>query len=206
MDTSGYGPPPNNRVVFDNIKKTANRKHYWLTGPPIFNDSQLNHLQAMVDAENSPALVAGIRSDDVKPAVRRSKVLWLNVQDHRWVYEIIWAESHKANQLFEFDVVPMHDTMQLARYDAEEEGFFDWHTDVFQNDLTRKISISVPLNNQSDYEGGVLEFRESASISRPPQIAGQPVMFPSWLQHRVTPVTRGKRYSLVAWIRGPNWR
>jgi predicted 2-oxoglutarate/Fe(II)-dependent dioxygenase YbiX len=39
-----------------------------------------------------------------------------------------------------------------------------------------------------------------------PQLAGVPIMFPSWMIHRVTPVKVGKRYSLVAWIREPNWR
>ena len=44
-------------------------------------------------------------------------------------------------------------------------------TDVFQNDLTRKISITVPLNDDTEYEGGQLEFRESASPTSAPRRA-----------------------------------
>ena len=140
------------------------------------------------------------------PDQRRTKVRWLNVVEQAWVYEIVWAQAMQANQLFQFDVVPFHDTIQLARYDAEDQGFFRWHADTTSNDLTRKISISVPLSDPAEYEGGVLEFNENGAIYKPPQQAGAPIMFPSWLLHRVTPVTRGRRYSLVAWIRGPAWR
>jgi PKHD-type hydroxylase len=72
--------------------------------------------------------------------------------------------------------------------------------------MTRKISISIPLNDASEYEGGVLELNQGSTIVRMNQKAGLPVIFPSWLTHRVSPVTRGRRYSLVAWVRGPNWR
>jgi PKHD-type hydroxylase len=108
--------------------------------------------------------------------------------------------------VFQFDVVPFHDTIQLARYDAEEQGFFRWHADTTSTDLTRKLTIVVPLSDPSDYEGGTLEFDEGGAIRRPEQRPGVPVMFPSWLLHRVTPVTRGRRYSMAAWIRGPAWR
>ena len=131
---------------------------------------------------------------------------WLNVVEHGWVYEILWAQALQANQLFEYELVPFHDTIQVARYDAEDQGFFRWHADTIPSDMTRKISILVPLSEASDYEGGVLEFNENGAIRSPPQRPGAPIMFPSWLLHRVTPVTRGRRYSLVAWIRGPAWR
>jgi PKHD-type hydroxylase len=196
-----------NRPVLEGRKITAGRLHYWVSGTPIFSPEQLEQLKSIVDTNNSPALVEG--DPDPKKALqedaRRTRVCWLTVDKYRWVYEIIWSEANKANALFRFDLVPMRDTIQLARYDAAEKGFFQWHTDTIPSDLTRKISITVPLNDSSEYEGGVLEFN-GGGIQRPPQIAGAPIMFPSWLLHRVTEVISGKRYSLVAWIRGPNWR
>jgi PKHD-type hydroxylase len=96
--------------------------------------------------------------------------------------------------------------IQLACYDAREAGFFKWHADTVPSDMTRKISISVPLSDPAEYDGGSLELNQGTSIITVEQLAGVPIIFPSWLIHRVTPVTRGRRYSLVAWIRGPNWR
>ncbi len=197
-------PPSTSPVVLAGRQKTAGRSHYWLSGSPIFNVQQLANLKALVDEENSEALIEGGPGTKARRDLRRTRVRWLNPSAHKWVYQIIWTEANKANQLFDFDVVPMHDTIQLARYDADESGFFDWHADTIPSDLTRKISISVPLNSDNEFEGGQFEF--GGSGRNPRQIAGRPIMFPSWLLHRVTPVTRGRRYSLVAWIRGPNWR
>lgn len=195
-------------VVLEGKQRAAGRNNYFVTGTPIFSPEQIGLLRALVDAENTQALVEGY-DGPLKgglEAHRRTRVRWLNPVEHRWVYEIIWDQAGKANELFRFDVVPMHDTIQLARYDAEDQGFFRWHSDTVPSDLTRKISISVPLNNDDEFEGGSLEFNENGAIHAVPQRAGCPVMFPSWLLHRVSPVTAGKRYSLVAWIRGPAWR
>lgn len=205
MTGAAGSPGAANQAVVDSRKLTAGRMHFWVSGPPIFTSAQCAELISLIEAENEPAMVEGDPAYQHRADARRTRIRWLDVDRHRWVYEIIWIEANKANGLFQFDVVPMHDTIQLAMYDAAEQGFFRWHTDIIPSDLTRKISISVPLNNASEFEGGVLEFNFGA-IQRPPQIAGSPIMFPSWVLHRVTPVTRGKRYSLVAWIRGPNWR
>lgn len=197
-------------VVLEGKQRAAGRSHYFLTTQtPVFSGEQINLLRALVDAENSPAGVEGYRTDNLPggtEAHRRTRVRWLNVVEHTWAYEIVWEQARQANQLLQLDVVPMHDTMQLARYDADEQGFFRWHSDTVPEDMTRKMSISVPLSDPAEYDGGVMEFNENGAISNVPQRAGCPVVFPSWLLHRITPVTRGRRYSLVAWIRGPAWR
>ncbi|WP_369809252.1 2OG-Fe(II) oxygenase [Oceanicoccus sp. KOV_DT_Chl] len=71
--------------------------------------------------------------------------------------------------------------------------------------MRRKISISIPLNDPSEYEGGELQFNAGGLLLTPDQEKGKALMFPSWMMHRVTPVTLGRRYSMVVWIHGPNW-
>jgi len=197
-------------VVEEGKRRAAGRDNYFVTSrTAVFTPEQMAGLRSLVDAENVEAAVEGYGYDEsnaLERGQRRTRVRWLNPGEHGWVYEIIWREASAANQLFQFDVVPFYDTIQLARYDAEDQGFFRWHADTVPSDLTRKLTIVVPLSEPADYEGGVLEFDENGAIRRPPQRPGAPVMFPSWLLHRVTPVTRGRRYSLVAWIRGPAWR
>ncbi len=197
-------------VVAEARRRAAGRDNYFVTSStPVFAPEQLSRLRSLVDAESVEAGLEGygIDGNDSRiPDQRRTRVRWLNIVEHSWVYEILWAQVLQANQLFEFELVPFHDTVQVARYDAEDQGFFRWHADTIPSDMTRKISIVVPLSDPADYEGGVLEFNENGAIRRPPQQPGAPIMFPSWLLHRVTPVTRGRRYSLVAWIRGPAWR
>ena len=196
---------PNNDAVMASRERTAGRRYFWVGGTPIFSPDQIAELKSIVDNDSAPALLEGGGENIERPETRRTRVHWLNLQEYPWVYELIWTQANQANALFQFDVLPMQDTIQLAVYDSSEQGHFEWHTDIVASDLTRKISITVPLNNGDEFEGGELEFHVGA-IQRAPQIAGAPVMFPSWLLHRVTPVTSGKRYSLVAWIRGPGWR
>jgi len=197
-------------AVLEGKRRAAGRSHYFLTTQtPVFNPGQISLLRGLVDAENAPAGIEGYGTDNLpggETAHRRTRVRWLNVVEHAWAYEIIWSQALQANELLQLDVVPLHDTIQLARYDAEEQGFFRWHSDTVPEDMTRKISISVPLSEPAEYDGGQFEFNENGAITVVPQHAGCPVIFPSWLLHRVSPVTRGSRYSLVAWIRGPAWR
>lgn len=185
---------------------TAGRPNYYLKGPRCFDDGQLSLLRDWVDQHGAPAEVMAAGVQKSVPDIRRTRVCWLPMDSHRWAYELVWTIATTANQLLRFDLAPVPEQIQLARYDADESGFFEWHADTVPSDLTRKLSISVPLNPATDYDGGVLELNQGTAVIRAEQEPGAPIIFPSWLIHRVTPVTRGRRYSLVAWVRGPNWR
>ena len=95
--------------------------------------------------------------------------------------------------------------MQLTTYLSENLGTYDWHQD-YNADISRKLSIVVQLSNPSDYEGGELEI-----LAHEPKISIQKkrgfiTIFPSYTVHRVTPVTKGTRQSLVAWVSGPKFK
>lgn len=185
---------------------TAGRPNYYLKGPRCFDDAQLQQLRDLVDTQGAPAEVMSQGVQKTVDYVRRTRVCWLPMDSHRWAYDLVWSIATAANQLLRFDIAPVPEQIQLARYDADESGFFEWHADTVPSDMTRKISISVPLNPPGEYAGGVLELNQGTAVIPTTQEPGVPIIFPSWLIHRVTPVTRGRRYSLVAWIRGPNWR
>jgi PKHD-type hydroxylase len=68
----------------------------------------------------------------------------------------------------------------------------------------RKISMTLLLSDPSTFEGGELEFMDEGRMLKLQQ--GQAVFFASWLQHRVKPVTKGERYSLVMWFGGPPFK
>jgi PKHD-type hydroxylase len=185
---------------------TAGRPNYFLTGPRVLDDQQLATLRARVDLAGIPAPVMGHQGQKVVADVRRTLICWLDREADRWVYDLLWTVATTVNQLLRYDIAGTSEEIQLARYDAGEAAFFTWHADTVPGDMTRKISISIPLNAPVEYEGGLLELNQGSNVARPPQEPGVPIIFPSWLIHRVTPVTRGSRYSLVAWVRGPNWR
>tara|TARA_B100000902_G_C27255081_1_gene887394 strand:- start:201 stop:893 length:693 start_codon:yes stop_codon:yes gene_type:complete len=130
---------------------------------------------------------------------------------------------------WDYDVSDM-ESWQYTQYEAQEDkptgDFYTWHTDSgadpYPNGTIRKISCSVQLSDPDDYEGGHFQWIESNRIfdrikqrdgtfqidefihTAPfsGQELGSLIVFPSWLHHQVTPVTRGIRKSLVVWNTG----
>jgi PKHD-type hydroxylase len=144
----------------------------------------------------------------VDAEIRRSQIVFLNTRDeYQWVYERIWGAAQEFNRRFVgVDISGIEGNVQLTRYDSADRGFYNWHTDFARTAPNRKISITVQLSGPEDYDGGDLELFFDREPYRAERTRGALIAFPSFVLHRVTPVTRGTRWSLVAWIAGPRWR
>ena len=142
---------------------------------------------------------------------RKSDVVWLEDQ---WVYDLIWPYMASANEQAGWNYeISAAESCQLTRY--TKGGFYSWHKDgigshneVFTNPdnkflhgNTRKLSMSIILND--DFESGDFEVYKG-DVPKLPK--GSVIVFPSFIDHRVAPVTKGTRYSLVAWFLGPPFK
>jgi PKHD-type hydroxylase len=139
--------------------------------------------------------------------VRRSQVVFLG-SEHKygWLYDRLWAAAQECNRLFFcVNIGGVEANVQLARYDSANRGFYDWHTDFAGIRPLRKLSVSIQLSSSEDYEGGDLELLYGTEPHKMDRSKGAFIVFPSFMLHRVTPVTRGARWSLVAWILGNRW-
>ena len=134
---------------------------------------------------------------------RKSDIVWTKEQ---WVYDLISPYMLTANEQagWKYNIVAAQDC-QITRY--TKDGFYNWHvdgigshTELDGEGTTRKLSMSIILN--SDYEGGDFEMR-GLDNQVPRLEEGSIIVFPSFAEHRVTPVTEGIRYSLVSWFVGP---
>lgn len=171
--------------------------------PACFTAEETKLIIAEANLDLMDGTVSGKNQDE---DIRRSKVHWLNKQKFKWAYDKIWAVVEEVNsENFGFDVEKFEGRLQVARYHAENQGFYTWHMDNGAKTGGRKISISVQLSDPSGYQGGDLEFFYTNKVKKADKALGTVVAFPSWVMHRVTPVTEGTRYSMVAWIVGERW-
>ena len=160
-------------------------------------------------AEHAELLAEGrLAAGNTDAQIRRSQITMLGQErKYDWLYQRIWDAAQECNRLFFcVDVVGVEANIQLARYDSSNSGFYDWHTDFAGIRPLRKLSISIQLSRPEDYEGGNLELMYGPQPRMLDRTRGAFLIFPSFMLHRVTPVTRGVRWSLVAWILGRRWR
>ena len=141
-------------------------------------------------------------------SLRRSTISWINFNEMPEMYKSIqWTLGKANNNFFGFDGIAMSEPAQFTQYKSGGEHY-GWHMDsdiLGKNEPpVRKISMSIVLVPPTDYEGGAMEFEKAGKVLHLNQ--GQAVFFASFLQHRVLPVTKGIRYSLVQWFTGPSFR
>ena len=151
--------------------------------------------------------------------IRISDVVWTTDQ---WIYDTIWPYMQEANERagWKYDIRGA-ESMQITRY--KKGGFYYFHKDgrgdhlsvydlpdnKFKHGHVRKLSMTVLLND--NYEGGEFQFatynKEKCKIHTPEfNKTGMIIVFPSDMEHRVAPVTKGIRYSLVVWFLGPPFK
>ena len=149
---------------------------------------------------------------------RDSDIVWLN---ERWIYKEVQPYVHEANRNagwnFQWD---FSESMQFTQYSKGQ--YYDWHCDGWDqpyqkqqgdpsNGKVRKLSVTLTLSDPKDYKGGELEFDfrnldpdKKRNIRKCKEILpkGSVVVFPADLWHRVCPVKKGIRHSLVMWNLG----
>lgn len=148
-----------------------------------------------------------IRGDEVANDIRDSKNSWiLPSDDSNWIFRRVTDVIVDLNsKFFKFDLYGFIEGFQFTRYDAPG-GKYDQHIDRGLNTWTRKLSFTLQLSDPKDYVGGDLELYYGKEPTVPTKEQGFVTVFPSYVLHRVTPVTKGTRYSLVAWITGPSFK
>ena len=160
--------------------------------------------------QTAPMKDAGLVRQTTAHQIRRAELSWLDdLPQASWVIDRMMRLVAQANrEAFGFDLTEFAESPQVARYGAEREGHFDWHSDIGAGALAakRKLTIVVQLSEPQDYENGTLELQPDSNIRQAPRDRGTAILFPSFVLHRVTPVTNGTRWSLTLWSHGPAFR
>lgn len=166
------------------------------------NDNWSNVTPAKIGADNNMILNQHIRS---------TKISWLELSNEN---KEIWDKLARViaevnSRYFHFDLTGFYEPIQLGIYTAEDNGHYDWHVDMFtgNKNAPRKLSMVLMLSDTSEFEGGELLLKSDSDAYRALSLAkGRAWFFPSYMLHKVTPVTRGVRKTLVLWVGGPPFK
>lgn len=174
----------------------------WIEG--YFNETELDLLNKLY---NDSANKRGAEVSDqgiVQPDLRKSTVAFLepNSEEARAVIQKLGQLAIQINaQRYKFELLGFYEPLQIAEYGNGD--FFDWHSDFSAGSAsTRKLSLSIQLSDPEKYEGGNLQFQINTNHVNAPRTKGTVIIFPSFVLHRVTPIIRGSRRSLVGWVTG----
>lgn len=131
---------------------------------------------------------------------RHCEIAWLVPSlDMTWLYERMEEVANYAALEYRIALRMIMEPLQYAAY--EPGGYFDWHPDARSGTIApRVMSLCVQLSEPSDYGGGALEIMKDGKTKEAQRRRGTVVVFPSDTVHRVTPVVRGVRRSLVGWV------
>lgn len=187
---------------------TSNHNHSFVTWEDAFSNEELDRIVTYGDSLNLEPATVNSDTPNV-PSIRRSMVGWIdNNPDSGWIYDRLAYVARKANaKFFGFDLYGFVEHFQYTVYTADDAGHYTWHEDMTPTtEAARKLSLVLQLSDPEDYDGGVLETLNGSDPVAVDKKRGLIALVPSWRLHRVTPVTRGIRKTLVVWTAGPSFK
>jgi PKHD-type hydroxylase len=180
----------------------------WCWNTNVFTDDEIERIIIIGKRLSPKRAQTGGRGENCLDH-RRSFVSWISANSEtEWIFRKITDIVKQNNQQFWNFELEKIERLQFTHYLSSEEGTYHAHIDPTPWALphNRKLSMTLQLSDSNDYEGGELLLHLSHNPTVIPKQKGMVVFFPSHTLHEVTPVTKGERYSLVAWIHGPNLR
>ena len=205
-----YDEDGNERMIREHLVGNHKIAHSPIIFEDILPDYLIDFFERRVEEIEEDDWENGATGNEVEggenPDTRQCEISWIPEID--WVSTIFTHYFNIANrEIWEYDLTEL-ETIQVTKYDKSH--FYGWHSDYgtsANKDLTRKLSMSIILSDPEDYSGGKLQFIDyMGKVQSVSKERGTIIVFDSRTPHRVTPVLRGQRLSLVGWFSGPKLR
>tara|TARA_B110000503_G_scaffold141124_1_gene233751 strand:- start:2225 stop:2818 length:594 start_codon:yes stop_codon:yes gene_type:complete len=176
---------------------------------PYLNSNKIENLVSYIKQEFT-SYPDGINNNPSTAHIvdRQAWNIFPNTTSHmNFLYSNIIDSAKNANKKFNFDLNTITQ-LKYFEYSPNSDMGLDWHIDIGPEGASlRKLSFSLILSNKSEYEGGQLEiWLDSTFQYQVPQFPGSITFFPSFLLHRVTPITKGIRRVIVGWLGGTPYK
>ena len=188
------------------IETTTSSYVTWDSG---FTEEELDRIDkyCLDNLVPNPAIVGSDGVVDL--TIRSSQTAWINLNEETaWFYDrMAWIARKLNSAFYGFDLTGFHEDFQYTIYKGEEKAHYDWHIDNSSLDnVPRKFSMVLQLSDPKDYEGGNLEIKVGSTPDVVDKKRGLVAAFPAYRLHRVSPVKKGIRKSIVIWVVGPAFR
>jgi len=178
--------------------------HAWWEN--AFTDKELNKICKIGNKLSLKKSTVG--EGKIQKETRTSINSWIDAEG--WIADRLEHVARNLNgQFFGLDLWGFGEKFQYTvyKYKKEEEAHYTWHMDAGPSKVVpRKLSMVLQLSDPSEYEGGDLEIMTGVQPIAVRKQKGIIHAFPSYVLHRVTPVTKGIRRTLVVWVSGPRFR
>lgn len=194
---------------FINYYKSKNVDHYnFYFYENVFTEEELGYILEWGEETDLQPAEIGESDDNVVTEIRQSEVGWIDCHEGtQWIFDRFAEFALDANEKmnWNFNLMGFGDEIQYTKYYGTNKGHYSWHGDIGPAVSHRKLSLVLQLTDPEEYEGGELEISIGSRTLRVPRVKGGLAIFPSFVLHRVLPVTDGERRSLVSWISGQNY-
>ena len=187
------------------IRENEGKNPLTFVGRKIIDDKIISDIEEYIshqELEKAKVLHMNRKSAD---KARSSMIHWMNNEAYKDflmpIYDIISRNIRMINDGMWRYNYGGYGVFQYSEY--TEGDHFNWHIDqIAVKGESRKISFSLGISDESEYEGGDLGFKAAEEEDYYKIGRGDIIAFPSWMLHKVTPVTKGKRRVLVGWGEG----
>tara|TARA_R100001244_G_scaffold105562_2_gene78317 strand:+ start:4023 stop:4610 length:588 start_codon:yes stop_codon:yes gene_type:complete len=181
--------------------------HFFSFQRKVFTKKECEHIVKLGKKEGLGKAFVG-NKNKLNNKQRKGKISWIHpIKSNTWMFERITYYLNELNKkYFKFELDGFLEGFQFTNYKNKE--FYDWHIDRgFNSTYARKLSLTIQLTDPTEYRGADLVLSESTEetvINEKEQ--GTLIVFPSFTMHKITPIIKGERNSLVGWCSGSNFK
>jgi len=179
--------------------------------PNLFEKTSLEKTVSYIKQNIKSTVNTGQKTQDDQDKKYVDRRSWKVDNSHSFCKEFLDTLNNfivKANNKhFQFDLDKI-DGPYYVEYPQDGRTKLDWHLDIGEYPYNqRKLSFSLLVSDPSEYEGGNLEiWRNNNDYINLPKTPGSITFFPSFLPHRVTPITKGVRRNFIGFVMGRPYR
>jgi PKHD-type hydroxylase len=184
------------------------RVNNWAYAEKVFTEEECSQIINFCLTKKQEKGLINLNDNTDIDTIRKNRIVWIEETNNElhFVYQKLTNFIVDVNNnFFNFDLYGFTEDIQFTIYDNKKDHY-DWHIDKILGNQIRKLSIIVQLSKESDYEGCDFECKFGTNSDILSKSQGTVIAFPSYVLHKVNPLKKGKRYSLVAWIGGPNFK